>query len=122
MKRNFFEIYLTSDYVIKEDWLKLFYKISKVNGIFITWKLWINIENNYVRYFIETNRMLPPTLGDAGGFLIKKSDVNLKEKSKLKMPYILMPSLKNILDIYDNNETRKSRKLKNIKITFYPYK
>jgi GTPase SAR1 family protein len=122
MKRNFFEIYLTSDYVIKEDWLKLFYKISKVNGIFITWKLWINIENNYVRYFIETNRMLPPTLGDAGGFLIKKSDVNLKEKSTLKMPYILMPSLKNILDIYDNNETRKSRKLKNIKITFYPYK
>lgn len=122
MKKNLFEIYLTSDYVIKEEWLKLFYKVSKVNGILKKWKLWINIENNYVRYFIETKRMLPPTLGDAGGFLIKKSDVNLKEKSKLKMPYILMPSVKNILDVYDNNETRKLRKLQNTKITFYPYK
>lgn len=122
MKKNLFEIYLTSDYVIKEEWLKLFYKISKVNGILKKWKLWINIENNYVRYFIETKRMLPPTLGDAGGFLIKKSDVNLKEKSTLKMPYILMPSVKNILDVYDNNETRKLRKLQNTKITFYPYK
>lgn len=122
MKKNLFEIYLTSDYVIKEEWLKLFYKISKVNGILKKWKLWINIENNYVRYFVETKRMLPPTLGDAGGFLIKKTDVNLKEKSKLKMPYILMPSVKNILDVYDNNETRKLRKLQNTKITFYPYK
>jgi len=122
MKKNLFEVYLTSDYIIKEDWLKLFYKVSKVNGIFKTWKLWVNIENNYVRYFIETKRMLTPTLGDAGGFLIKKSDVNLKEKSKIKMPYILMPSLRNILDVYDNNETRKARKLKNTKITFYPYK
>lgn len=122
MKRKFFEIYLTSDYVIKEEWIKLFYKVSKINGIFKKWRLWINIENNYVRYFIETKRKLPPTIGDTGGFLIRKSDINLKEKSKCRMPYILMPSLKNILDVYDNNETRKSRKLKNAKITFYPYK
>lgn len=122
MKKNFFEIYLTSDYIIKEDWLKLFYRVSKMNGIFKKWRLWINIENNYIRYFIETKRNLPPTIGDTGGFLIRKSDTNLKEKSKFRMPYILMPSVKNILDVYDNSETRKLRKLKNTRITFYPYK
>ena len=64
MKKNTFEIYLTSDYVTGEEWLKLFLKISKINGRIGYWNFWIHIENNYIRYFVETKRMLPPILGD----------------------------------------------------------
>lgn len=122
MKRNLFEIYLTSEYVKKEEWLNLFYKISKINGILNSWNLWIHIENNYVRYFIETKRMIPPVLGELGSFLFKKSDINLKEKSRLKIPYILTSNCKTVLDVYDNCEMKRMQKLKNVKITFYPYK
>ena len=45
MKKNVFEIYLTSQYVDKTEWIKLFYKISKINGMLKTWNLWI--KNDY---------------------------------------------------------------------------
>ena len=82
MKTNIFEIYLTMPNIESKEWLNLIYKVSKINGMFKTWNLWIHIENNYIRYFIETKRMLPPILGELGGFLLKKSDEKLKEKAK----------------------------------------
>lgn len=122
MNKNLFEIYLTSQFVKNEEWFKLICKISKMNGMLKKWDLWIYIENNYIRYFIETKRMLPAILGDLGEFLLKKSDVKLKEKSYVGIPYILTNNYKTLLDVYDKNETRKLRKLKKIRITFYPYK
>jgi len=122
MKKNLFEIYLTESYVKKEDWLKLILKVSKINGRLRPWSLWINIENNVVRYFIETKRTLPPILGDLGEFLLKKEDRELREKSKFVMPYILTNNYNTLLDLYDKFDTRKSQKIKNIKITFFMYK
>lgn len=122
MKENIFEICLTSSHVKSEEWLKLIYKISKINGILKKWNLWINIENNYIRYFVETKTMLPPILSDLGEFLIRKSDIQLREISTLGIPYLLTSNYKTVLDIYDKNETRKLQKLKNVKISFYPYK
>ena len=52
MKKNFFEIYLTENYIKGEDWLKLILKVSKINGRLKHWSLWIDIENNIVRYYI----------------------------------------------------------------------
>ena len=78
--KKLFEVYLTSEYVENEEWLKLFYKISKINGLFRPWNLWITIEKNYIRYFIETDRILPTILGELGSFLFKKSEIKLKEK------------------------------------------
>lgn len=122
MKKNVFEIYLTSQFVESKEWLKLIYKISKINGILKPWKLWVKIENNYIRYFIETKRMLPPIIGDLGSFLLKNIDYDLKEKSVFGIPYLLTNNYKTILDVYDKNEARNMQKLKNIIITFYPYK
>ncbi len=122
MKENIFEICLTSSHVKSEEWLKLIYKISKINGILKKWNLWINIENNYIRYFVETKTMLPPILSNLGEFLIRKSDIQLREISTLGIPYLLTSNYKTVLDIYDKNETRKLQKLKNVKISFYPYK
>ncbi len=122
MKKNLFEIYLTSPYVKDEEWLKLIYKVSKINGLLKSWNLWIHIENNYIRYFIETSRMLPPILGELGEFLMKKTDIKLKEKTKLGKPYIITNRYNTLLDIYDKLDTRKLQKIKNVKIRFFSYK
>ncbi len=122
MKKNIFEIYPTSSYIKSEEWLNLIYKISKINGMLKPWSLWINIEKNNIRYFIETKRMLPPILGDLGDFLIRKSDVVLKQRSMVSVPYILTSNYKTILDVFDKFDTRKAQKIKNIKITFFAYK
>lgn len=121
MKKNLFEIFLTSPFIKSKEWLNLIFKVSRINGIFKSWNLWIYIENNYIRYFIETKRMFPSIIGELGDFLLKKSDIELKEKSKIGVPYLLTKNHKTLLDIYDRNEARKARKLKKIKITIYPY-
>lgn len=122
MKKNIFEIYLTSSFVESNEWLKLIYKISKINGMLRKWNLWVHIENNYIRYFVETKKILPPILGDLGSFLLKKTDKKITEKSTLGIPYLLTHNYQTVLDVYDKNETKKLQKLKNVKITFYPYK
>lgn len=120
--KKIFEIYLTAPDIKDEEWLKLIYKISKINGLFKQWNLWIHIENNYIRYFIETNKTLPPILGELGEFLIKKSDIVLKQKSKIGMPYIITNRYNTLLDVYDKFETKNIQKIKDVKIKFFSYK
>ncbi len=122
MKKNIFEIYLTLPYVESKEWLKLVYKISKINGLFRPWNLWIHIENNYIRYFIETNRMLPPILGELGEFLLKRTDIQLKEKAIIGKPYIITNRYNTLLDVYDRFDSRNMQKMQSVKITFFPYK
>ncbi len=122
MKKNVFEVFLTSSFVNSEEWLKLILKISKINGRLGCWNLWVHIENNYIRYFVETKRMLPPILSGLGDFLIKKSDISLNENAQSKSPYILTKNYKTILDVYDKFDTTKSQKIRNVKITFFTYK
>lgn len=122
MKKNLFEIYMTSEYVQANSWINLIYKVSKINGMIRPWNLWIEIENNYVRYYIETDRMLPTIIGNADSFLIKKVDKKLKEKSKISMPYIFTARYKTVIDVCDRFEAKAEQKLKKVKITFYPYK
>jgi hypothetical protein len=122
MEKKVFEIYPTSSYIDGKEWLKLILKVSKINGIFKPWNLWVHIENNYIRYFIETKRTLPPILGELGDFLIKKTDMVLREKWSLGVPFMLTNNYKTLLDVYDRFDTRKSQKIKNIKITIFPHK
>lgn len=123
MKKNIFEIYLTSQFVESKEWLKLILKISKINGKLSHWNLWIHIENNYIRYFVETKRMLPPIIGELGDFLIKKTDnMELRENAEIRKPCILTNNYKTLLDVYDKFETRKAQKIRNVKITFFTYK
>ena len=122
MESNIFEIYLTSNFIESDKWLSFIYKMSKINGLFHPWILWINIENNYIRYFVETEKTLPPLFGNLGSFLFKKTESNLKQKSISGKPYLLTKNYKTLLDIYDKNETKKFQELKNVKIIFYPYK
>lgn len=122
MGKNVFEIYLTSSYVRPEEWLRFIYKISKINGRFRLWNLWIFIDKSYIRYFIETNINLPPIVGQIGKFLIKKTDIDLRKKSTISIPYILTKNNKTLLDVYDRFDVKSILKLKKVKITFFPYK
>lgn len=117
-----FEIYLTAPTIDSKEWLKLFYKISKINGLGKKWNFWISIENNYIRYFIETKRTLPPVIGEIGSFLIKEVNINFKEKSCIGFPCLITKNYDNLLDMYDRLESRQNAKIKHIKIIFYPYK
>ena len=122
MKKRMFEIYLTAPTIDSKEWLKLFYKISKINGLGKKWNFWISIENNYIRYFIETKRTLPPVIGEIGSFLIKEVNINFKEKSCIGFPCLITKNYDNLLDMYDRLESRQNAKIKHIKIIFYPYK
>ena len=122
MKGKLFEIYPTTSFVKSEEWLKLILKISQLNGLFKPWNLWIHIENNYIRYFIETKILLPPVIGELGDFLIKKIDMQLREKSKMTIPFVLFKEYKTLLDVYDRFDTRKLQKIQNVKIMVFPYK
>ena len=83
MFKNVFEIFLTSDYVTGEDWLRIINKISIINGLFIPWKLIIYIDKNYIRYFIQSKNIIPTIIGEEGNFLFRKVEnkkINLKSK------------------------------------------
>ena len=69
-----YEVFLTTDYVTEENWLKFLLYISKLNGRFRKWKIYIKSDKNSIRYFIKTKNDIPTTLSDLGDFLLKKID------------------------------------------------
>lgn len=122
MKRQVFEIFLTSDFIDSKEWLKLLLKITKINGLLNHWNFWVCIENNYIRYFAETDRGLPPVLGELGNFLIKKSDFMLNEKARLSKPFLMTSEYNTLLDVYDRFESINSIKLKKVKFKIWAHK
>ncbi len=115
MNKNVFEIYLTSPYVRGEEWLRFIYKISKINGIFRPWNLWICFEKSYIKYYIETDRILPPILSEVGQFLIKKTEILLRSRTLISLPYVLTKNYKTLLDLYDRFDAKNSQKVKSVK-------
>ena len=81
-KEKIFEIFLTNDFVNEENWLKFILYVSKLNGIFRTWKIYVKFEKNNVRYFIKTRNDMPTTLTDLNDFLLQKID-KIEQKTKL---------------------------------------
>ncbi len=121
------EIFLTSEHVTEESWLNLLNGISNLNGLFHKWNLWIRIENNEVRYFVQTRRQLPTVVSSLGDFLLKQIEaVEEEPASSLGLFYLFLGFFKkkenSVLDVYDYNETRKNRQMKFAKFTMFPLK
>lgn len=114
---DFFEIYLTKKYVLKEEWLELIKQITKYNGILKTWKIIITNNNNQIRYFLNTKCSLPATLNNLNSFLLKPTnELNLK---KANYTLISIPKIdQNIIDIINYNEIKRKGTLKYLEITF----
>lgn len=120
--KNFYEVLLTSNHVTDESWLNLLLSISKINGLFRKWKIYVKIELNDVKYYVQTSKKLPPAIGTLGDFLLKPSDIKLNKKSKFAGIYFLTSKYPCVLDVFDKNESKHSRKLELTEIKFRPYK
>ena len=121
-KEKIFEVFLTNDFVNEENWLKFILYVSKLNGIFRTWKIYVKFEKNNVRYFIKTRNDMPTTLTDLNDFLLQKID-KIEQKTKLfsiKSFYIVKSKEKSVVDIYDRNESKYSRKIEIAEIKIIP--
>lgn len=123
MKRNLYEIFFTTDNVKEENWLAFLRYISKLNGFFRKWNIFLKFEKNNIRYFISVSKELPTTLSDLNDFLIKKSnelyDVKVK---RIKPIYIMTNKEKSVIDLYDRNESKLERELEFVKISIFPFK
>lgn len=121
---KWFEVLFTNDYVTEEEWNNFILYISKLNGLFTKWNIYIRFEKNKVRYFIRCKNEIPTTLSDLGSFLIKKIDKpnKIKKWNILNLPYFITNKEKTVIDIYDRNESKKKRILLEAKIEVIPYK
>lgn len=122
-KEKCFEVFFTSDFVTEEKWLQFLLYISKLNGLFRVWKIFIKFEKNNVRYFIKTKNSIPTTLSNLSDFLLKKTEdfKTISLFGKLKKPYIVTNKEKSIVDIYDRNESIKNRKMEYAIIKIFPF-
>lgn len=121
------EIFLTSEYVTEESWLNLLNGISNLNGLLHRWNLWTRIENNEVRYFVQTRRQLPTVVSSLGDFLLKQvEEVEEEPASSLGLFYLFLGFFKkkenSVIEVYDYNETRKNRQMQFAKFTIFPLK
>lgn len=120
--KKIFEIFLTTDFVTEESWLKFILYISKLNGLFRPWKIFIKFEKNNVRYFIKTRNDIPTTLTDLNDFLLQKiEDIDFKTNYfGVKSFYWVTKKEKSIVDIYDKNESKCSRKMEMAQVKIIP--
>lgn len=65
------EIYLTKNFISKEEWLELINTISNYNGFLRKWKIIITNDRNQIRYFVKTRCSLPATINNLNSFLLK---------------------------------------------------
>ena len=123
MKKYYtYEILLTETHVDETNWLDFIFSISKINGWLRKFKIYILIDTNEVKYFLKTTLRMPPAIGDLGYFLLKPSEDIKIPKAKSRLAYYLSTKYPTVLDVFDKNESKHSRKLELSEITFLPYK
>lgn len=98
--KYFFEIYLTKPFITKEEWEDFIRIISKYQGYFQKWKLYIKIKNNEIHYYVRTKVKLPATLNGLSHFLLKEVlPINITF-SFFKRPYFTSIG-SNLIEIVD---------------------
>lgn len=118
--KKIFEVFFTTDNVKEESWLNFILYVSKLNGLFRPWKIYIKFEKNNVRYFIKTRNDMPTTLTNLNDFLIQRVEKLDIPKFQFKSLYIVTNKEKSIVDIYDKNESKRSRKMEFAEVKIIP--
>lgn len=122
MKKSYtYEILLTETHVDENSWLDFIFSIAKINGWLKPFKIYISIDTNEVKYFLKTKLKMPPAIGDLGNFLLKPYEPIKVPKSRFGFFYYLSVKYPCVLDIFDRNESKFSRKLELTEITFLSY-
>lgn len=118
--KKIFEVFFTTDNVKEKSWLNFILYVSKLNGLFRTWKIYIKFEKNNVRYFIKTRNDMPTTLTNLNDFLLQRVEKLDIPKFQFKSLYIVTNKEKSIVDIYDKNESKRSRKMEFAEVKIIP--
>ena len=111
------EIYLTKNFISKEEWLELINTISNYNGILRRWKIIITNERNQIRYFVKTRCSLPATINNLNSFLLKPTkEINLP---KHKYTFFSLPKIgSSIIDLINYSEIKNKGTLEYLEISF----
>ena len=116
--KNYYELFLTKDTLTLSDWDLLFKEISRLNSIFGSWKLYLLIENNMLRFYIQSKVKIPSILSSSSCFVIKEIDAIDTLSKFISKTHICMESDKTFGDIYDKFESQSNKVLKQIEIKF----
>lgn len=120
------EVYLTCSNVTPESWLNFLNSVSKLNGLFKKWNIYITINKNEIRYFLKTTRNIPPIINSLNDFLIKKIDLQIEDILNLSCikstPLIIANKEKNILDVFDKRESKYNQTLNLINLSIFSFK
>lgn len=111
------EIYLTKNYITKEEWLELIKNISIYNGLYKSWQITIAIKNNEISYHLNTKFKVPSTINNLSSFFIKEEpDFNIKTKN-ISLP-IILPLSYNTIDCLNYSNIKKLGNIKYINLKF----
>ena len=122
LKKSYtYEILLTEMNVQANTWLEFILATAKINGWLKKFKIYISIDTNEVKYYLKTTNKMPPALGNLGVFLLKPCHSIQIPKSTSRFFYYLSTKFPSVVDIFDRNESRFSRKLALTEITFLSY-
>ena len=111
------ELYISKKIVAEEDWKKLIDIVSNYNGLLKPWKLYIVNQKNVIRYFIETNCILPTMINNLNTFLLKPiKGIKLKKEDYSLLSFPKFDS--NIIDLINLEEIKNNASLKYIEISF----
>ena len=111
------EIFLTKNNLTKEEWQNFINIISNYIGLFNHWTLTIKIEQNKIRYFINTKNKLPSTINNLDSFILSECPPLTKFTYYLSLPmYFNIGS--SLLDVYNYCEIKNIGLIKEVKISF----
>ena len=114
--KYYYELFFTKDKLEVSDWDLLFKDISRLNGFLGTWKLYLSIEKNMLRFFIKSRVKIPSILSSTSAFIVKKTEPIDIKKIYLNKIHICMDSDKTLGDIYDKYESKFNKTLKYVEI------
>ena len=60
------EIFLTKKNVTKDEWEEFIQLISKYNGNFKNWQLYIKFIKNEIHYYVKSECLLPSSINNLG--------------------------------------------------------
>lgn len=111
------EIYLTKNFVAKDEWLELIKIISNYNGFLRKWKIIITNNNNQIRYYVKTRCTLPSTINNLSSFLLKKTEEIIIPKHNCSL--LSIPKIgSSIIDLINYSEIKNKGNLKYLEIIF----
>ena len=116
--KSYYELFVTKDTLTLSDWDILFKEISRLNSVFGSWKLYLLIENNMLRFYIQSKVKIPSILSSSSCFVIKEIDAIDTLSKLISKTHICMESDKTFGDIYDKFESQSNKVLKQIEIKF----